>query len=56
MQRYPEDTINIKKEQILNGKLWINSYFDKLKIEDISLDEIILFDQIRSLNQQKNFE
>ena len=48
MQRYPEDAINIKKEQILNGKLWINSYFDKLKIEDISLDEIILFDQIRS--------
>ena len=48
MQRYPEDTINIKKEQILNGKLWINSYFDELKIEDIGLDEIILFDQIRS--------
>ncbi|MBI44655.1 MAG: hypothetical protein CMG66_00640 [Candidatus Marinimicrobia bacterium] len=48
MQDCSSDDINVKEEQLIEGKLWINRYFDNLKIKDISLSQIILLDQIRS--------
>lgn len=48
VKKYCKTDIDIKKDQIVEGRLWINKYFSSLKIEDISLNQIILFDQVRS--------
>ena len=48
MKKHPKTDIDIRKEQITDGRLWINKYFSNLEIENITLNQVILFDQIRS--------
>jgi len=48
VKKYSEFDMNIKKEQVVDERLWINKYFADSKIEDITLNQIILFDQVRS--------
>ena len=48
MKKSSKFDMNIKKEQITDGRLWINKYFASSKIENITLKQIILLDQIRS--------
>jgi hypothetical protein len=40
--------MNIKKEQMLDGRVWINKYCSSLNLEGTSLNQVILFDQVRS--------
>ena len=44
----PKIDTKIKKEQITEGRFWINKYFSNLKIENIQLSQVVLFDKIRS--------
>ena len=37
-----------QKEQITEGRFWINKYFSNLKIENIGFNQVILFDRVRS--------
>ena len=48
VKKYSKFDMNIKKEQVIDGRLWINKYFTDSKKEDITLNQIILFDQVRS--------
>ena len=47
-EKHSETNIDMRKEQMVDGRLWINKYFSNLEIENIVLNQIILFDQIRS--------
>ena len=48
IKNYSKTDTNVKEEQILEGRTWINKYFNTLKIDAISLNQVILFDQVRS--------
>ena len=48
IKEYSQNSLNIKKEQVVDGRMWINKYFAGLKIDSINLNQIILFDQVRS--------
>ena len=48
MKKYPETNIDMRKEQMADGRLWINKYFRSLDIKNITLNQIVLLDQTRS--------
>ena len=48
IKNYSRTDTNVKEEQILEGRTWINKYFNTLKIDAISLNQVILLDQVRS--------
>ena len=48
IEKHPESDIDVRKEQMADGRLWINKYFRSLEIKNITLNQIVLFDQTRS--------